>query len=277
MERLFEMIERTGAEGIYGLIVFGAARPLGLIFGFQAFAWAIGQAVLLRTGIAIAIGLPTLVINLPELAPIVAEASPLASALIAPREFAIGFGLGLLASLPFLALQYAGAVTDSFRGESDGGQPDPAGGGQLQTFSALYVVVGFAVFFSLGGLWQLVGLLYQSYAIWPIEAALPTLANGGASLAIALLGETLATSVRIALPLLGLLFVVEIAVAAAARLGRRTGFYELAFPAKNLATVLVLPLVGWFIASTAETLTLEAFVAGDLLARIVPAPQGEGP
>lgn len=271
-EQFFQLIASSGGEGIYGIIVFGAARPLGLLFGFQAFAWAIGGAVLLRTGIAIAIGLPTLMLNLPQIEPLIVSAPPLASALVAPREFVIGFGLGLLASLPFLALQYAGAITDSFRGESDGGQTDPSGGGTLQTFSVLYVVIGFAAFFSLGGLWVLVGLLYQSYAVWPIAASLPPLANGGAVLALMLMGETLATSVRLALPLLGLLLVIELGIGAAARLGKRTGFYDLSFMAKNLATILALPLIGWFVLSVADNLTDEVFLADDLLGRIL-APE----
>ncbi len=269
-EQLFRLLAESGAEGLYGLIVFGAVRPLGLIFGFQAFAWAIGQAVMLRIAIAIALGLPTLALNLPQIEPLILDVSPYAAALVAPREFAIGFGLGFLASLPFFALQYAGAVTDSFRGESDGGQPDPAGGGTMQTFSVLYIVIGFAVFFSLGGLWTLVGILYQSYEIWPVEAAMPRFSDGGARLALMLLSETLATSVRLALPLFALLLVLEIAVGAAARLGRRAGFYELAFPTKNLATILALPLVGWFIFSASETLTVEAFFASELLQRIIP-------
>lgn len=271
-EQLFQLVAATGGEGVYGLIVFGAARPLGLMFGFKAFAWAIGTAVLLRTGIAIAIGLPTLMLNLPLIEPLVIEAASLSSALIAPREFVIGFGLGFLASLPFFALQYAGAITDSFRGESDGGQTDPSGGGTLQTFSVLYVIIGFAAFFSLGGLWALVGLLYQSYAVWPISAALPPLAGGGAILALMLLAETLATSVRLALPLFATLLVIELAVGAAARLARRTGIYDLSFLSKNLATIMALPLIAWFILSASEVLTDEAFLASDLLSRIL-APE----
>jgi type III secretion protein T len=270
-QALFQLIAESGGEAAYGLIVLGAARPLGLLFGFQAFAWAVGQAVMLRTGIAIALGLPTLALNLPLLGPMVIEANPLSAAIVVPREFVIGFGLGLLASLPFFALQYAGAITDNFRGESDGGQPDPSGGGTLQTFSVLYLVIGFAVFFTLGGLWQLVALLYRSYAVWPIEAAFPRLSDGSATLVLGLLAETLATSLRVALPLFGLLLLLEMTVGVAARLARRAGFYDIAFPVKNLATILALPLVGWFIVTTSETLTMDAFGASELLERILPA------
>lgn len=268
-EELLRLVTATGFEGVYGIIVFAVARPLGLLFGFQAFAWAIGYSVVLRLGIAIAIGLPTLALSLPRIATLVEEADPLTSALVAPREFIIGFGLGLLASLPFLALQYAGAITDAFRGESDGGQPDPSGGGTLQTFSVLYVVIGFAVFFAAGGLWSLVDMLYRSYLVWPVEVGLPALADGGAIMVLMLLGETLLTSVRLALPLLALLVVIEFAVGVAARLGRRTGFYDMAFPTKNLATILALPLVAWFVHAASGDLTADAFLAGTLLQRLL--------
>lgn len=269
-EELLRLVQTTGFEGAYGILVFAAARPLGFLFGFQAFAWAIGNAVALRLGIAVAIGLPTLASSLPEITVLVTKRDPFASAIVAPREFAIGFGLGLLASLPFFALQYAGAITDSFRGESDGGQNDPAGGGTLQTFSVLYVVIGFAVFFATGGLWLLVEMLYDSYRVWPIDAAFPALADGGASAVLALLGGTLATTVRLALPLLGFLVLLELAVGGAARLGRRTGFYDMAFPVKNLAVMLTLPLVAWFVHSASGELSDEAFLAGRILEELLP-------
>ena len=269
-EELILLIQRTGFEGAYGILAFAAARPLGLLFGFQAFAWAIGTWVSLRLGIAVAIGLPTLMVTLPQIAVLVTEADAIDAAIVAPREFVIGFGLGLLASLPFFALQYAGAVTDAFRGESDGGQTDPSGGGTLQTFSVLYLVIGFAVFFAAGGLWSLVGILYDSYAVWPVEAAAPSLGDEGAMLVLMLLGETLATTVRLALPLLALLLLIEFAVGIAARLGRRTGFYDMAFPTKNLAAILALPMVAWFVHSASDELTQEAFLAGTLLERLIP-------
>lgn len=268
-QTLFQLATNSGGQAIYGLIVLAAMRPLGLLFGFRAFAWAMGQAVMLRTAIAIAIALPAMVANLPLLARMVDEADLMTFAVVVPREFVIGFGLGLLASLPFFALQYAGAITDTFRGENDGGMTDPSGTGTLQTFSVLYLVIGFAVFFTQAGLWQLVALLYQSYAVWPVEAAFPRIFDDGAVLVLGLLAETLATAVRVALPLFGLLLFLEAVIGFAARLGRRAGLHEIAFLAKNLAAMLALPLVGWFILVTSETLTAEAFWAGDLLQRIL--------
>lgn len=268
-EALIALLAETGFEGAYGILIFAIPRPLGLMFGFLALSWALGPAVLLRTSIATAIAVPALASNLGDINDLVAESDVFQSALVAVREFAIGYALGMIASLPFFALQYAGAITDAFRGESDSGQQDPTGG-TLQSFSTLYLVIGFSVFFASGGLWDLVGAFYRSYAVWPIDAVFPTVAPDAGILALSLLGETLMTSIIVAMPLLACLVLVELGVGVAARLGRRTNFYEMAFPAKNLSVILLLPIVAWYIHGPVSPLLFEAAEAMPILEMLLP-------
>lgn len=271
---LVAFVEASGPEGIYGALALVLARPVGLLFGFQAFMWAISTSTMIRIGIGAALAAPTLVLTLPSVEALVVAAQPLPLARVGAQELVLGFALGLLGSLPFFSLQYAGAITDAFRGESDGGQPDPSGGGTLQTTSTFYLVIGFGLFFAAGGLWALVALFYRSYIVWPLGVSLPGLDPSSVNLVLALLADTLVASIRLALPLLALMVTIEVGLWVAARLARRMGLYDLAFPAKNLAMVLTLPLTAWLIQMGVGDLTDNVLVISDLLSRLLPF---EGP
>ncbi|MFQ6550989.1 EscT/YscT/HrcT family type III secretion system export apparatus protein [Aestuariibius insulae] len=267
-EEIVDILTRNGFEGFYAMLLYTVLRPLGFLFGFLPISWGVGQAVLLRMSIALALGLPMFVVNAPGVEEIIQATLPLLSALAAVKEFGVGYGIGFLASLPFFALQYAGAITDSFRGESDGGQTDPTGG-TLQTFSVLYLVIGFSVFFSMGGLWDLVGLLYATYGVWPVSGALPAFTMEAGLVMVDLLQITLVTAIQISIPLLALLVTIEIAISVAARLARKFGFYDMAFPIKNTAAILTLPIVAWFVSSFSETSVVDLSILQNMFEAII--------
>ena len=246
LDDIIVLITEHGMVALYPILIFSILRPLGLLAGFIAISWAMRGAQVLRISIAFCLALPMLPAHHNAFETLVLV-GPLTEKLwITLKEFVIGYALGLLASLPFLALQYAGAITDAFRGENNSTTTDPTGG-TLTTFSVAYLVVGFFAFFSFGGFEKLIENLYATYVIWPIGAMIPMLNETAATHAVELLTRSLVMAFRIALPLLALLVMIELSVAVAARLGRRFNFYNLAFPLRNLAAVVTLPLIMWLI------------------------------
>jgi type III secretion protein T len=246
LDDVVRVIAMHGIDKVYPILILVTLRPFGLMFAFIAFSWAMRGAQMLKLSIAIALALPTLVANIDAVEAMIVAPDVLRLLPISLKEFAVGYALGFLASLPFFALQYAGAITDTFRGENDTGIRDPMGG-SLHTFSLIYLIVGFFAFFSFGGLEQLVRNLYATYGIWPIGYVFPTLTATAGMIAVDLLVQTLTMAVQTALPLLGMLLVIEFSVSIAARLGKRFNFYDMSFPIKNLAVVLTLPLTIWLI------------------------------
>ncbi len=256
-EQLFIFVRDTPFEVLFLVISLGMLRTLGLSFGFMAFNWGLGTSITVRAGIAMAIGSPLMLANLDTVIEISNSATRFELAVLSPKEFAIGYGLGILASLPFLVMQYAGAVTDSFRGESDSGIQDPSGG-TFQTFSVFYVVIAFFVFFSMGGLWDLFANLYRSYEIWPLETLYPKLGADAGLTALQLLDDTMHSAVLVAGPLLIILMAIELILIVAAKLARKFGLYDLSFLAKNAVAILSLPLLAIFILKMSNELTPEA-------------------
>lgn len=240
------IVQRHGVESLFPVLIFTALRPLGLLYGFVAFTWGMGQGRVIRVSVAVALGLPTLLADAAQIDALLERGRDLGVLVIGVKEVAIGYALGLFASLPIFALQFAGAVTDAFRGESDGGITDPTGG-TMQTFSSLYLVIGLSAFFALGGLWTLTEVLYDTHAVWPMDRMTPPFAGDAALRVSQVLAEMLALTVRVAVPLLVLLAAIELTVAVAARIAKRFGLGEMAFPVKNLAALATLPLTAWFV------------------------------
>ncbi|NJM81718.1 MAG: flagellar biosynthetic protein FliR [Tabrizicola sp.] len=240
------LISDNGITTVYPILIMLVLRPFGMVFSFLAFTWALRSAVMVRVAVAIALALPTLAAHVGEYERLIEMTSVTQFLPVSLKEFGIGYALGFLASLPFFAMQYAGAITDVFRGENDPGYPDPTGG-TLHTFSTAYLVIGFFAFFSLSGFEKLVQNLYESYGLWPVSYAFPSFSGAAVLQAADILTRTLWTAIRVALPLLAMLVVIEFSVAIAARLGRRFNFYDLAFPLKNFATAVTVPLMMWVI------------------------------
>ncbi|KAB7613601.1 flagellar biosynthetic protein FliR [Amylibacter sp. SFDW26] len=238
-------------EIIHIVFVLSVLRAFGLTFSFLAFGWGLGSGLTLRISICLVVSLPVMLVNFNQIVEISKTLGPLEITLLAAKEFAVGFGMGLLASSPFRALQYAGSIVDSFRGESDSGLQMPDGT-PVQTLAMLYLIIGFSVFFAMGGLWKLVENLYVSYEIWPLKNTLPTLYHGSAQIALEALSKAMELALIIVAPLMIMLVAVEIVLMVSAKLGKKFNFYEHSFLTKNIITMLTLPIMAIIILRVSE-------------------------
>ncbi|WP_342076471.1 flagellar biosynthetic protein FliR [Yoonia sp. SS1-5] len=254
-----------------GMAVFiiCSLRMFGIFYSFYPFSWGFFSDRIMRLSVVVALTAPLMLLEYTTVAEGVATMSSLTIALLAAKEFAIGYGLGLLASSPFRALQYAGAVSDTFRGENDSGLTSPDGSG-IQTTSLFYLIIGFAVFFGNGGLIYIVDMIYATYAIWPLMETLPFLVDGTADIALRALGKALRLAVKIIAPVILLLFIVELVLAIAEKLARRFGIFQLSFVVKNLVTKLTLPLTAMLILRVADAELIAAFDAVDVMRSYFP-------
>ncbi|WP_028957522.1 flagellar biosynthetic protein FliR [Sulfitobacter sp. 20_GPM-1509m] len=255
-------------ESAFLFIAVNMLRSFGLTFGFVAFAWGLGQAVVTRAAISIALSLPIMLLAVPDFRDLRAETPQIEIPLLLIKEFAVGYGLGLLAALPFLALQYAGAVTDSYRGDNNNGIPDPVGG-QLPAFGLLFMLIGLYAFFASGGLWQLTAGLYHSYELWPVSSALPNFAPNAWRIFADLVDGLMRDALLIAAPLLAILIATDFMLAVASRLSAKFQIYQNVFTAKNLVAVLSLPLMALYIERVSNGRIVQAFDALPILQGIL--------
>ncbi len=243
-DALIQLVDDYGFRRLFPVVIMTTLRPLGLLFGFVLISWSLGPARTIRISMAVALGLLPTMVHIDLLAEVIIEFSAMQLAWTMPREFFLGYSVGFLASLPFFSLQWAGAITDQYRGESDSGIIGP-NGETITIFGLLYFIIAVFVFSASGGFWFLLDGLYRSYEIWPVGTTMPTLATDTALQVMALLGENLLFAIQVAVPLLCLMLVIEFMVMVGARIAKRFNFNENAFLLKNFAAILVLPIVGW--------------------------------
>ena len=247
------------------LVIF---RPLGLMYGFTLFSWGFGTSMMLRIAVAFALGLPVFWNSSNVFIGISESASVRRIVIILAIEFALGFGQGAMASAPFHALKYAGAITDTYRGENNSGLQDPSGG-TLSTYSVLYFIIGAVIFCQAGGFYVLINNLYSTYVLWPIGTESLGFDSGGWQLGAQLIQRSLLTSLAVAAPLLIIFLSIDFALAVAAKLAPRFNLYENSFLFKNIAAIVTLPLLAIYLVRVSDgnmsyaydaVLALEAFL-----------------
>lgn len=267
-EEVFVRFSGAPPESVLLFISIATLRPLGLLFGFMAFAWGMGRGIMVRGAVGFALGMPMAVAGVDQIVSLIERGSPFEMALILPKEMIIGFVLGFLASLPFFALKAAGAISDAFRGESDSGHADP-NGGSVPTWGLVFLILGFFAFFGSGGLWELIEMLYQSYDIWPIAAPLPEMTGTSIILIGDLVTAIFSQALLIAAPLLILLIAVDFILITASRMAQRFQLYGNEFAVKNLAAILALPLMVMYVARIVDDHVLDSLAALPMLGQML--------
>lgn len=150
----------------------------------------------------------------------------------------IGGVLGFLSGLIINLFSVAGGVIDFVSGLSVATVFDPLSGTQGAVFQRLFHLTAVALFLVAGGLSVLVGALFASIRVLPLDGGLaPT----------AILPETVMTlvstlfraGVELVLPVMGVLLMLELALGLAARFSPQANILMLGLPMKILAAITV--------------------------------------
>lgn len=204
---------------------------------------------------------------LPLVAPDVAQARigwPMLWLLLL-KEAGLGAVLGLLASLAFWALYAAGSIVEQQAGLAMNTTIDPLSGQEGSLLGAFFVQVFGVVFLVSGGLLSLLGLLFESYRVWPIEQLVPAISAATALATLAdLAGGVLDLAMRVALPFVFLMLLTELGLGL---LGRLTPQFNTFFLAMPLKAALLLGLL--LLYSTALADASDVAKALDALRRFV--------
>jgi len=264
----FQALLAVRPESFVLFLVLMLFRPLGMTYGFTLFVWGMWSNLMMRIALAFSFGMLVFWNNTETFITIADSQTIREIVFILVIEFALGFGIGAMASAPFHALKYAGAITDTYRGENNSGLEDPSGG-TLSTFSVLYFVTGAVVFCQSGGFYILVKNLYSTYIIWPIGLQSLAFNSEGWRLGAELIQRSLLFSIAIAAPLLIIFLMIDFILAVSAKLAPRFNLYENSFLFKNIAAILTLPVLAFYLIRISQTnmgyaydavISLEAFL-----------------
>jgi flagellar biosynthetic protein FliR len=164
--------------------------------------------------------------------------SPAALAAAVVMETVIGVVLGVTAAIVLEAFTFAAQVLGQPAGFGYASTIDPntqADSGVLLVVAQLF---GGLSFFALGFDRQVLRLLAESLERVPDPAR--EFSRASAQLLLEMAGSLLSIGVRLALPVVAVLVMVDIALALLGRLNTQLHMMSLAFPVKMLAAVLIL-------------------------------------
>lgn len=156
------------------------------------------------------------------------------------KEGVIGFVLGFLVGWIFWAVQSAGALIDNQRGAAIAAAIDPLQGQETPILGILFSQAFLTYVYAAGVILPLLGLIYQSYAIWPATMAWPRIAPNFPDLVLAFVDQAMRFVVILAGPIVAAMFLAEFALAMVSRFAPQVQVFVLAMPIKSGLAIFML-------------------------------------
>jgi flagellar biosynthesis protein FliR len=150
----------------------------------------------------------------------------------------VGAAMGYVSGLILHLFASAGGIIDLVSGLSIATVFDPMQGDQGGVFARFFHLTAVTMFLVGGGLLLLVGGLLASTRLFPLDAALAP-QPGLAGLVVTLVSRMVRSAVELALPVIGVLLMLELALGLAARFAPQANVFMLGLPAKILAAITV--------------------------------------
>lgn len=126
------------------------------------------------------------------------------------KESLIGLLIGFFYSGIFWVVGSAGNIIDTKVGANTATIVDPFSGYEEQLAGAFLSRLAIWLFAASGGLIIFLGLLLQSYVLWPVTQMLPSLPPSGLSVVIAHFGQMMVMTLMLAAPALFIFTLVEL-------------------------------------------------------------------
>lgn len=156
------------------------------------------------------------------------------------KEAVLGVLLGTLLYAPFWMFASVGALLDSQRGALSGGQLSPGLGPDATPLGEMFQETLIMLVIVSGGLSLITQVMWDSYLIWPPTAWMPVMTIEGLDLFLEQFNQTLLHMMLYAAPFIGLLLLIEAALAIIGLYAQQLNVSILAMPAKSVAGIAFL-------------------------------------
>jgi flagellar biosynthetic protein FliR len=171
-----------------------------------------------------------------------------------------GLALGFLTQLLFAAVQAAGELVDLFAGFTIAATYDPFTNANQAVFGRFYYLLAVAILFAIDGHLMLVRGFLDSFAAMPSGA--PDFGSLS-ELLVDSLGMFFLAALEIAAPILGALFLTEVALGLLSKAAPQMNVFTLGFPIKILLSLLLVGLTLPHLPSAVDNLLRTAVRSGN--------------
>ncbi len=184
--------------------------------------------------LAVAVALSLFLTPLVQTGPLPADLAGFAAAALA--QVGIGIALGFLTGLLFTAFEVAGSLADLSSGFSYAQILDPLSGQPAAAFSRLFAMAFSALLFATDAYQSVLSGFVGSFRALPLSH-LPSLSAGAAATLGSAVTQVVASAIQIAAPLLGVLFLTDVALSLASRFVPQANAMATALPVKTLVAL----------------------------------------
>lgn len=196
-----------------------------------------GIPTVTKAGFAVMLALVLVPIEHDNLPPAPAQLGDVAGAVL--REALFGLALGLAMNLVFLGLQMGSRIVGVQMGFGLGGVFDPITGTDSGVFDQFYTLLVTLVFFTINGHFLVIAALAETVKAVPLGTFDPFSALTPTEVASLAAGLTI-TAVRIAMPVMAALFLVDLGMGLVARTVPQVQILFVAMPVKIAVGMIVL-------------------------------------
>lgn len=186
------------------------------------------------------------------------------------KESVIGLMIAYVFSIIFWALEGAGEIIDAKIGSTTAQIVDPVLGHQTTLTAAFFSRLAAYLFVALGGLSVFLGVLLQSYTVWPLDAPLPVLQWSEDLIFVRRFADLFAIMLVLAAPVLVVLSLVEFGFGLVNRFAERLNVFSISMSVKAWIAILVVVLaLSTIVDYVMRWLASEASLL-DVLVRVLP-------
>lgn len=177
------------------------------------------------------------------------------------REASIGLAIGLTVSFVSEGLAIATQMISAQAGYSYATSVDPSSNADSGVLPVLGQLMASMLFFALGFDRQIIGALATSLTILPPGSMAWKIDAFSAEAILKLSSGMFSTALRLALPVAGLLIILDLSLALLSRVNQQLQLLTVAFPAKMLLALAMLAVLTPVIALVYESQGMQAFAA----------------
>lgn len=163
--------------------------------------------------------------------------------MLALKELMLGVLIGFSAATVFWVAESVGALVDTQTGYNSVQMSNPMSGEQSTPVSALLLQFCVVIFYMLGGMLVFLGALLESFKVWPLMSALPSMANAAEVFVVQQADTLMAVTIKFAAPVLLILLLIDLGVGLVTRVADRLEPATIGQPLKAAVGMLVVALM----------------------------------
>lgn len=155
------------------------------------------------------------------------------------KEAFIGLAMGMLLAAVLWAFAAAGEIVDGASGLSQAQVTDPLSGRQTSLSGAFLGRLAVYVFMFSGGMMLWIGVLMESFVLWPLAQPGLAVQRGGVAFFESAFAQFAGLSFMLAAPALVVLYAIDLSLGLMNRFAPQLNLYSLSTSIKSVAAIMV--------------------------------------